>query len=580
MRIVLPERHAVASVLFFVVFAIVAYCVRFRCCACCSSLSLSLSICFLLSLVSIFSLCSLQINCAWWMEWATYLDTKLMCMLRLFAAALQLHSRLWFCFLFFHLALIRVCSTLSYSSCPLVDVDTVIVPWKYLKYGSIYYQRTTESLVNANMLPFVREAFVRWDAIGSCRGAFSFVSCHVVTQQQMIWIKLLSPSHCDGLPPSSYPFALAGRKRCVFLFISIVAVHGRRPLPASRDDIVFVTADFVLSLFVVSDREMERNERKKVENASRAKRTSELLTVQQCVGAMMMVDGVCARAITERIRPLMLFIQKFQSIFSRARLTPPRRSSSFALFLFVLVAGWRVGAFDSELGLKLAHFKAEVGRACSRFACRCLLLSFTKASAFNYNRPSSFVCWIRCDEDNDFDSKVPHSISGRSTIYECIQLVFNNHFNCVAADSLILLSTEWLCEKEKNIRKIDFRSHPIRTAPPVERRETKFQSEKQKNQPKFFLLFLSRNEFVILFVALCGRSSPYSCCQQMNRKPMNKKNETNFLWRDVHAIVIARLFRKMFYFLEMSTSSTAVLLLLLHHRAAKCGSKLRCSRHG
>lgn len=86
----------------------------------------------------------------------------------------------------FPLALTRVCSTLSYGPCLLVGVDTVIVPWKYLKYGSIYYQRTAESLLYANMLPFVREAFVRWDAIGSCRGAFSFVSCHVVTQQQMI----------------------------------------------------------------------------------------------------------------------------------------------------------------------------------------------------------------------------------------------------------------------------------------------------------------------------------------------------------------------------------------------------------
>lgn len=99
----------------------------------------------------------------------------------------------------------------------------------------------------------------------------------------------------------------------------------------------------------------------------------------------------------------------------------------------------------------------------------------------------------------------------------------NNHFNCVAKDSLILLSIQWPCEKEKNIRKIDFRSQSISHSVASQRRETKFQSEKQKNQPKFSLLFLSRNEFVILFVALCGRSSPYSCCQQMNRKPMNKK---------------------------------------------------------
>lgn len=118
-----------------------------------------------------------------------------------------------------------------------------------------------------------------------------------------------------------------------------------------------------------------KERKKKMENASRARRTSVLLTVQQWAGVMMMVDGVCARAPLPNEYVLWCCsFKNFNRFFSRARHTPPRRSPSFVLFLFVLVAGWRVGAFDSELGLKLAHFKAEVGRACSRFACRCLLL--------------------------------------------------------------------------------------------------------------------------------------------------------------------------------------------------------------
>lgn len=81
---------------------------------------------------------------------------------------------------------------------------------------------------------------------------------------------------------------------------------------------------------------------------------------------------------------------------------------------------------------------------------------------------------------------------------------------------------------------------------------------------------------------LCGGShSIVSLHSLRSCRMMPEKNQTNLLWRDVHAIVIALLLRKMFYCLEMSTLSTAKTSLHIaaaKHRPALCCSSIRALR--
>lgn len=166
------------------------------------------------------------------MEWAAYLHTKLMCKcMHVVAVCCSAAGTRMRCdsFLFSRARATRLSS--CYSS-----VGRRCMAWK--------------SKVQFNLLPANSKAIsVRkhtticaWIldmcAVEGCRVAFTLVSCHVVTQQRMIWKK-------------KWFLLVLACKNCVY-------VHFNCRWPPSHDGNAFAIADFILSSFVVSDREMEK----------------------------------------------------------------------------------------------------------------------------------------------------------------------------------------------------------------------------------------------------------------------------------------------------------------------------------
>lgn len=190
--------------------------------------------------------------------------------------------------------------------------------------------------------------------------------------------------------------------------------------------------------------------------------------------------------------------------------------------------------------MKLAHFKAEIGRACHASA-RCDSQSLRSAHLIIIDHRQchrGWICESMRDEDNDFDSDSQRSGSGDGGFgcplrLECIQLVFvpiASWLMLIIMHSIVSITRLRLIgELENRTKKSIFGPIPgTQWATEWICRLSTDQSRSEKQKPNCSFLVLSRNEFVILVrSSLCAVDRVPHTCARADRWNQ-KRNEFSF----------------------------------------------------
>lgn len=195
----------------------------------------------------------------------------------------------------------------------------------------------------------------------------------------------------------------------------------------------------------------------------------------------------------------------------RTHLSQPRTSGVRSLFFLLLWSLWGVPV----LAPLNSRRKAEIGRACLPAIC---FWSFL-ISLF-YHRPSTVSSPMnirnRCDGDNDSDFEIRHS---NSAVAPPLMPFISHLFQLPCLLLIIIITTmvmHSIANRKRTKKSIFGLIFPIHT------KKSRGAEVKTKQKRYFCLLFLSRNKFVILCVALLRSDSPFSC-EQMNQNT-EKKN--------------------------------------------------------